>query len=66
MEIMLTCNHKIVIYLLHDDIEYWLNDALEKTNMTSDSSENECKCRALIEDFLKLGGTYCIKKRTLI
>ena len=24
------------------DIEYWLNDALEKINMTSDSSENEC------------------------
>ena len=28
-----------------DDIEYWLNDVLEKINMTSDSSENECKCR---------------------
>ena len=28
-----------------DDIEYWLNDALEKMNMTSDTSENECKCQ---------------------
>ena len=27
-----------------DSIEYWLNDALEKINMTSDSSENECRC----------------------
>ena len=27
-----------------DNIEYWLNDALEKINMTSDSSENECRC----------------------
>ena len=25
-----------------DDIEYWLHDALEKINTTSDSSENEC------------------------
>ena len=48
MEMMLTGNHKIVIYPLHGDIEYWLNDALEKINMTSDSSENECKCWVLI------------------
>ena len=66
MEMMLTCNHKIAIYPLHDDIEYWLNDALEKISMTSNSLENECKCRVLIEDFLKLGSSYCIKKRTLI
>ena len=38
-----------------DDIEYWLNDALEKINMTSDSSENECKCRIFSNKRL---GTY--------
>ena len=55
-----------------DNIEYWLNDALEKINLTSDSSENECvvfsliTTLALIWNFLKLGDAYCTKKRMLI
>ena len=46
-----------------DDIEYWLHEALEKINMTSDSSENECncsifsnKCLAAYLNFLKVMG----------
>ena len=38
-----------------DNIEYWLNDALEKINLTSDSSENECKCCIFSNNHL---GTY--------
>ena len=55
MKMMLTCNHKKSGLSSSDDteeesesdydIKYWLNEALEKTNMTSDLSENECKYR---------------------
>ena len=38
-----------------DNIEYWLNDALEKINMTSDSSENKCRCRNFSNKYF---GTY--------
>ena len=54
---MLTCNHRR--YRGEDEsddnIEYWLNDALEKINLTSDSSENECKCCIFSNNHL---GTY--------
>ena len=46
-----------------DDIEYWLDDALEKINLTSDSSENEYKshifsrkCLGIYLEFLKVRG----------
>ena len=53
-----------------DDIEYWLNDALEKINITSDSSENECKCRIFSNKplgaylkFFKVKGVLSVLKR---